>query len=85
VTRGTLDDVPLFRRYSNVACCDIPEDVVLECKHTQGAYRTHYSLSEGAGPEEFQVVRLSSSGDSDREPAMTWALIVEDCLVYLSR
>jgi len=85
VTRGTLDDVPLFRRYSNVARCDIAKDVELGCKHIQGAYRMLYGLSEGAGPEEFQVVRLSSSGDSDRESAMAWALIVEDCLVYLSR
>lgn len=54
VARGALDEFSLFRRYANVACCDITEDVELGCKHIQGSRRTHYGRFEGAHPRNFE-------------------------------
>ena len=44
VARGGLDEVPPFRRYANVAHCDIIEEVVWGCKHVQGHCHTHYGF-----------------------------------------
>jgi len=47
VAHGRLDDVPLFRKYANVARCKITEDVGLGSEHIQGLCHTHYDFRMG--------------------------------------
>ena len=80
MARGGLDEVPLFRKYTNVARCDITEDVGGVGKHTQGLCHTHYGfrMSRSLGTS-------TSASERQRRSRIRDGMGFAECLACLLR